>query len=67
MIRVGRALPISSGLSKHAAKKQHNPGEVFGIILDKEMRAQGGKGLYGIDKGQIQRPLPIKERDADSI
>lgn len=64
-IHVSRLLPSGSRLPENAAKKQQD--DSFGIMLDKYMRDLGGKGLYGIDKGSIQRPLPYKEGDADRL
>lgn len=52
--RIGETLPTGS---RRAAKKQRNPGEVFDLILDKKVREQGGVGLYGAHKSDIQRPL----------
>lgn len=57
MIRVGDVLPEGSRLPRKVM--QPGTGKQFPLILDQKMRKQGGKGLYGIDKSKIQRPIPL--------
>ena len=57
MIRVGDVLPEGSRLLRKVI--QPGTGKQFPLILDRKMRERGGKGLYGIDKSKIQRPLSI--------
>lgn len=57
MIRVGDVLPEGSRLLRKVI--QPGTGKQFPLILDRKMRERGGKGLYGIDKSKIQRPLSL--------